>query len=655
MMRIRSRRLGLAYLKSLLLKSFSIGVAAALAACGSGGSGGFMGDAGLAGTNSSAGSGPSAQSCGTGCGGAMISLSDAAGDFDSYIVNVVSLQLTRSDGTVVQTLPVSTQVNFAQLVNLSEIVSTAQIPAGRYVSASLTLDFSGATIVVDNGTSGVTIAAGNIIDGATSLPLAAPNPTQMTLTLSLATDNQLVVTPNVVANLALDFNLLASNTVAPSASNPTTVTVNPVLTASLVPDTTKQLRVRGPLVSVSTTGSSYKINVRPFYNDSGTSGQLTVNTSTSTTYSINGTSYTGAAGLAQLATLAAGTLTVAYGSWSTSTQSFTATSVLAGSSVAGTTMDSIEGTVVARAGDTLTLDNGILNRPSWNWVNFMSQVTATVGTGTTVTELGVSGSFAIQDISVGQHIQLFGSFSTDSAGNGTLDATGGSAQLDPTDLVGTVTGSTANLVTLNLQSLDGRAPSVFNFAGTGTSSAQDATATAYTVNVPVGLSAAATLSTGLPARFTGFVSPFGSAPPDFVADALVSYAQTAGVLDVRWAMPGLTAPFATLTGTELLISQTTLNSSTQDYLRIASVALNPATVSTGLQIVPDASATNSLFAIAHLRARNIDSFSTFADFVTALTSDLNGTNTLLQILAYGPYNATTGVLQAEQMIVVMDQ
>jgi hypothetical protein len=612
-----------------------------------------MGDAGLAGTSGSAGSGTSAQSCSTGCGGAMISLSDAAGDFDSYIVNVVSLQLTRSDGTVVQTLPVSTQVNFAQLVNLSEIVSTAQIPAGRYVSASITLDFSGATIVVDNGSSGVTIAAGNIIDGATSMPLAAPNSTQMTLTLSLAADNELVVTPNSVANLALDFNLLASNTVAPSASAPTTVTVNPVLTASLVPDTTKQLRVRGPLASVSTTGSSYSISVRPFFNDSGTSGQLTVNTTTSTTYSINGTSYTGAAGLAQLATAAAGTLTVAYGSWSTSTQSFTATSVLAGSSVAGNTMDSIEGTVVARVGDTLTLDNGVLSRPTWNWVNFMPQVTATVGTATTVTELGVSGSFAIQDISVGQHVQLLGSFSTNSAGSGTLDATSGSAQLDPTDVIGTVTGSAANLVTLNLQSLDGRAPSAFNFAGTG--STQDATATAYTVNVPSALSAAATLSTGLPARFTGFVSPFGSAPPDFVAEALVSYAQTAGVLDVRWAMPGPTAPFATLTGTELLISQTTLNSSAQDYLRIASVVLNPATVSTGLQIVPDASATNPQFAIAHLQARSINGFSTFADFVTALTSDLNGSNTMLQILAYGPYNATTGVLQGEQMIVVLDQ
>jgi hypothetical protein len=643
------------HIKSLLLKSFSICLAAVLAACGSGGgSGGFMGDgAGMSAANSSPGA--SSQSCSSSCGSAMISLSDAAGDFDSYIVNVVSLQLTRSDGTVVQTVPVSTQVNFAQLLNLSEIISTAQIPVGRYVSASITLDFSSATIVVDNGTTGVSIAASNIIDGATNLPLAAPNSTQMTLTLSLGADNQLLVTPNAVANLALDFNLLASNTVTPSASNPSTVTVNPVLTASLVPDTTKQLRVRGPLVSVSTTGSSYNINVRPFYNSSGTSGQLTVNTTTSTTYSINGTSYTGAAGLAQLATVPAGTLTVAYGSWNTSTQSFTATSVLAGSSVAGTTMDSIEGTVVARAGDTLTLDNGLLSRPTWDGVNFISQVTATVGTGTTVSELGVSGSFSIQDISVGQHVQLLGSFSINSAGSGTLDATSGSAQLDPTGLVGTVTASGANLVTLNLQSLDGRVPSAFNFAGTGTSSAQDATATAYTVNVPTALSGAATLSTGLPARFTGFVSPFGSAPPDFVAAALVSYAQTAGVLDVRWAVPGLTAPFATLTGTELLISQATLNASAQDFLRIGPVALDPATSSTGLQIVPDASSSNPQFAIAHLQAHSIDSFSTFADFVTALTSDLNGTHTLLQVLAYGPYNSTTGVLQAEQMIVVMDQ
>src|ERR1019366_6047491 len=108
---------------------------------------------------------------------------------------------------------------------------------------------------------GVTIAPASIIDGATSLALTAPNPTQITLTLALGANTPLVITSNTVANLALDFNLLASDTVTPT------------LTASLVPDATKQMRVGGPLVSVNPPGVSYVINVRPFFNSSGSSGQ----------------------------------------------------------------------------------------------------------------------------------------------------------------------------------------------------------------------------------------------------------------------------------------------------------------------------------------------------------------------------------------------
>src|SRR5579863_3064196 len=173
-----------------------------LAACG--GSGGGMSTMS---PSSPAQSTP--QAC-SNCGMAVVSMTDAPGDFISYMVNVVSLKLTRADGTVVETVPLTTQVDFAQLVNLSEIISADQIPAGDYVSAAMTLDFASATIVVDNGTTGVTIAAASVIDGATSMPLAAPNSTQMTLTLDLSR-NHFVVTEHAIANLALDFNLAASN------------------------------------------------------------------------------------------------------------------------------------------------------------------------------------------------------------------------------------------------------------------------------------------------------------------------------------------------------------------------------------------------------------------------------------------------------------
>jgi hypothetical protein len=650
MIRTPSPRSRWAHCKGLASRALCLLATLALAACGSGGgSADSSSTSAASSTPTAANSGASTQSCSTGCGAAMLTLTDAPGDFISYIVNVVSLQLTRADGTVVQTVPVATQVDFAQLVNLSEIVSAAQIPAGRYVSASITLDYGGATIVVDNGATGVTITPANIINGATSVPLVAPNPTQVTLTLSLDADNQLVITPNTVANLALDFNLAASNAITPSAAEPTTVTVNPVLTASLVPDTSKQIRVRGPLISVNTSGSSYMIGVRPFYNTSGTSGQFSVTTTPTTTYSINGMAYTGAAGLTQLATLATGTVTAAYGTWDTTSQTFTASNVLAGSSVVGTSLDSVEGTVVARTGDTLTLADDLLYHAGQFGIRFARQVTVTVGSGTTVTEAGASGAFSIEDISVGQHVQIFGTLGTDSQGNPTLDATAGSAQLALTSVLGTVISSTGNLVTLNLQSLDGRPASSFDFAGTG--STRDATAAAYTVMLPTALSATS-LTSGLPVRFWGFVTPFGSAPPDFTAASLVNYAQTRALLQVRWPAPGITNPFATLTGSELLISQTTLQASAQDVIRIASVSLDPSTLAAGLQIEPESAATNAQFAIGHLKSHKIDSFGTFSDFVTALTSELNGTNEALGLLADGPYDAATGVFSADQMIVV---
>jgi hypothetical protein len=161
----------------------------------------------------------------------------------------------------------------------------------------------------------------------------------------------------------------------------------------------------------------------------------------------------------------------------------------------------------------------------------------------------------------------------------------------------TVTSSAPGLVTVNLASLDGRAPCASTFAGTDTSAAQDAVASACTVRVPV-------------------------------------------------ALP--------LTSAELLLSQATLQSATRDTLRIGPVTLNPASSGTGLQLVPDTSANSPPLGIAHTKSWSIDSFSTFSDLVTALTTDLNGTTDALLVYASGPYNASTGVLSADQILVLLN-
>ena len=621
--------------------------AAALTACGGGGGVGGAAPGGSGGVAS-----PTA--CTSSCGGALVTLTDAPGDFLSYIVTVDSLTLTRADGTVVQTLPVKTTVDFAQLVNLSEIVSAAQIPEGSYVSASMTLDYSGATIVVDNGNGGVTIAPNQIIDGQTSQPLVAPNST-MTLNLSLPSQQPLVITHGTVANLALDFNLAASNAITPSPTSPTTVTVNPVLSGSLVPDPSKQIRVRGGLVSVNSGAGTYLVNVHPFEDDSGTdSGQTTVTTTASTTFTINGVTAVGSAGLAQLAALPAGTMTAAFGTLDQTTMTFTATNVLAGTSVVGSGGDGVQGSVLSRNGDTLTIANGdTMSSQSGEDMHYVRQVTATIGSGTSVSSLGGSGALSTQDISVGQRIELTGTLSTDASGNTTLDATSGTAVLLPTRIVGTLSGAVSNgVATVALQAIDGQDPSTFNFAGTGTTSAQDAVSSAYTVAIPQALSTSA-LSAGAPVGFVGTVAPFGAAPPDFDAVTIVDFANTAAQLHLEWPDPGQAAPFATLTNAQVSIAPSLLAAADEFELSIGPEQVAVASLTSGITLAPDLNAANPVYLIVTEQAdtEQETSYSTFNDFVAALSQALNGSATVSSLSAEGGFDATTGTLSVSRMVV----
>lgn len=139
---------GHSQLSALLLLALS----AALTACGGGSSSSNLTTSSGSG---SSGTGSTGQSCNSGCGTAMIALTDAAGDFDSYIVNVVSLQLTRDDGTVVQTVPVSTQVDFSQLLSLSEVLSGTNdalqvVAEGPYDAGSVALSANAMAVLTND-------------------------------------------------------------------------------------------------------------------------------------------------------------------------------------------------------------------------------------------------------------------------------------------------------------------------------------------------------------------------------------------------------------------------------------------------------------------------------------------------------------------------
>lgn len=272
---------------------------------------------------------------------------------------------------------------------------------------------------------------------------------------------------------------------------------------------------------------------------------MTVHVGSTTTYQINGTAYSGDTGLTALAAVTAGTKVAAFGNVQTGDQpTFTATMVLAGSSLEMPGEDSISGTVTARNQTTLTVRNATWSGSDGDFDFEPKDSTVMIGPATVVTEEGHSGSFSIADISVGQTIDASGAASKASDGAVTLDATTGQVDLDVTRASGIVTQLADGGLTFNLESLGGLPANVFDFSGTGSSPTKDASPAAYVVNT--GTLTQADLSLNSPALALGFVTGFGTAPPDFNADTLVTAPAIEANLRLRFGRLGSTTVFSGL-------------------------------------------------------------------------------------------------------------
>ena len=455
-----------------------------------------------------------------------VNLTDSPGDFVSYTVNVKALTLTRSDGTVVNLLPADTRVDFAQYTDLGEFLTLASMPLGGYTSGSITLDYTDADIEVAD-------SSGNAIQVK---PLDTSGSPVTTLTLAINMDSQgtLALAPGVPHLFQVDFDLAASNTVDLGNA---TVTVQPFLVASVDPNLSNQLQVRGPLVTVISTANNFTLGLRPFYALTGDYGDLRVFTTSATVYSINHTAYSGAAGLTALAAAGATTAVIAKGTFNFNSHEFIATEVDAGSSVPGGTLDAAGGVVLSRSGNNIVLRGATLYRAGQAAV-FHDSVAVALGTNTIVREAGSpKTSLDISDISVGQRLLVFGTLTDTNPASLALDASSGFAQLEYTKFDGSVkiapasSGSGATM-TVDARSIEGRPVGMFDFTGTGPTPADPANYVVSLSSLPSGI------SMGDPVRVWGFVTPFGSAPPDFTGTSVADYASANTLLAMTWPSPG---------------------------------------------------------------------------------------------------------------------
>jgi hypothetical protein len=666
--------------------------------------------------------------------------------FLAYRVGLVSVQLQGSNGrNSVSLLPAGTTVDLARLVNLSEVVGSSSVKTGTFKQAVVTLDYTSAQIIYDNGTP----------EGVALTPLGASGQAlgRVTLTLLLDPSSQMSVAAKSTTRLSLDFNLAASNVVSPTAK---TVSVMPMMAASSVPIDSKTVRIRGPIGgNVNTTNAWYSSGIMPFDFSTAEGGSLGVTPTTGAIYEINGVPSSGTTGLTKLGSLSAGTMVEAFGTMTTSTStsnslfnnnnnntttptetcsdgttpetlngvlscadgsalestntsnslinnnnntttltqtcsdgttpetlngvltctdgstleststgatgtgtistvSFSATQVLAGSSVQGGGFDRVSGIVTGRSGDTFTIDDATLLTTSGANSLIFGTTTVSVGPNTLVTEFGEAtpDTTGIAQISVGSLVYAFGTASAVSTTSATLDASAGRVRVGQTTASGVVTaqGSTGATLTLNLSQLGGRSAAALDFAGTG--STADATAPAYVVST--GTADLANASAGQPVQVTGYPAPFGQASSagDFTEQSLfLDYTTINAVLALDWT--GTSTPFTSMNTAQLQLDAQNVGVGTRHVIQIGAQTFN-IIGGTDPLIQPSLTSGNTVFTIGHSVSGSYENFNTFAAFVTQLQTELTGSVVATGITALGQYASSSYTFTASSVTLFLD-
>lgn len=592
----------------------------------------------LAACSGSGGSDPAASTAGAcgDCGTLLVGVTDADGDFVSYSVDVLSVSLRRPNGASVETLPAATRIDFAQLTDLAELLSVATVAPGDFVGATIRLDYGTAEIFVES--------AGNIVPAKVvdenGQPLGLVD-----VDVDLSNREHLVVTRARTAFLSLDFDLAASNQVDLTA-NPVLVTARPFIVAEVSPVTEKELRLRGALVSVDTSASSYVVDVRPWHRRDGNHGRVTVHTTAQTSFEIAGTPYSGAAGLAVLAQQPAGTLTVAFGTLTLSSREFTAEIVHAGDSVSGERLDAVHGSVVARTGDTLTVKGALAvrrDRPA----AFHRTIVVNVGPSTKVMKAGTMQSLAAEAISVGQSIVAFGELEQPPATTSppTLDATAGRVRMLVTPLLGTVVSAVPGQLNLRLRAIGRLGVEMFDFAGTGTSAATDADPENY--EVLTGTLPLAAVNAGEAAKVLGFVRPFGSAPADFEGRTVIDRRDLPAALGISWGASGTNAPFLSSGNAGLVLDLDNPSIGERHHLHVGMRLVDLLDLPASPTIAPASGRT--MFGL--WERGHIELFTSFDEFVAELNLRLSGGESAVALAAFGSYDESTATLSTNRIAV----
>jgi hypothetical protein len=600
----------------------------------------------------------------------LITFSVTQGPFTSYLIEIDQILLTRNDNTPVYPLLQPQVVDFVKLGQLPEVFGAPAILEGTYTSASITVNY-GATVYQPGGAQlYMNVNGKSTLVSPIDTTGTGTASTSVTYTVKFDPNHPLVIKHGISTPLDFNFDLSASSVINTSTS-PIQVTTRPFLSASTIPNYTQPLRARGVYVTSDTANNNnFTMNARSFFDTQGSpSGAIEIQTSDSTVYNINGTIYQGAAGLAQIGKLQINTIVEAYGTFGDLNNikpNFVATQVFAGVSVENVLTDRITGTVSSRSGNTLHIKGAEVEARNFSvatgvTLSFQDDLTLTIGPDTLV---NVDGHPELTNvtpdyISVGQQLDIEALAVTDSSGNVVLDAAGlptwtaasGLVRLTPSTGWATLNSAGSGDLSTNLSTLGGFEAGTLTFTGTNSDP------TAYTV------STSALDTSAIPAgslfRFDGLVTPFGMAPPDFVADSVTPASATDQVMTVQWGPGGSTTPFISVGAGGIVVDIAGSNLQSFPlvqtgplYANVAQGSINLENLPTNPTIVAD-STLHGQFTVGNpTSTTGLAVYHDYSSFLTALGTVLNGTNTILTLVAVGHFDATTNTFSAYRVDLV---
>lgn len=578
------------------------------------------------------------------CGTLLIGLTDGDGDFLSYSVDVLSLTLEKANGTTVEVLPSATRIDFSNYVDLTEFIGVAAVPPGTYVAGTIRLDYSDAEVFVADGD----FAKEAVVVDSMGSPLV-----QTELKIRLADRDHLFITRARTSLLTLDFDLDASH-VVDIVPTPAVATAEPFILAELDPVDTKEIRVRGRFIEANEAEMYYTVALLPFHDRVGDFGRVKVNVGNATEFEVNEEMFTGITGLRALNAAGQGTLTVAQGSLNVLQREFTADVVLAGSSVPGQDKDAVKGNVISRNGNDLVVRGGTVILTDATRAFFRDDVTVTVGPETIVYKTHHSDRpmgapdrlLGINAISVGQAVTIRGTVTANDELGVHIDATQGAVLMHPTHLSGIVNTVIPGQTDIELHSIDRRRASVFDFTGTGASPTTDADPANY--EIATGNMLMAAQAEGNPVVVYGFPYEFGAAPPDFEGRTIVDFSDVRSALGVGWGATGTTAPFLMMSSDGLLLDNQNPDIDQRHFIKQGPVLIDLTTLDSSTLIAPRESG-RKLFVVK--TTDSLQLYADFADFVNALTLELDGVNAARSMFARGHYNADTNVFTAYKIFV----